>query len=195
LDDFDRYGEGTGDKPDPDEEPTEAEPDPDEEPTEDEVGRKEDPMYGKVFIEEVRSSTGFDSVAHKFIVDDKYHLYVAQSGIFGGKEFRNDIDHNGVFAVEDIPSGANIGTVMGDKISSYKEFMKMASTDYYYLFFNERLGHAILEYKCVKCPGYRYSKMADAKRGATIATNAELIRFFKPESSRDCTRVERGCRK
>jgi len=68
-------------------------------------------MYGKMLIDEVRNSSGFDSVAHQFVVNDEYYLYVARSGIFDEEEFSNDIDNKGVFAAENIPSGAYIGTV------------------------------------------------------------------------------------
>ena len=83
-------------------------------------------------------------MAHKFVVNDEYYLYVARSGIFDVEEFSNDIDNKGVFAAEDIPSGANIGTVEGNKIRSFEDFTKLSSDDLYFLIFNEKLGYAVL---------------------------------------------------
>jgi len=169
--------EGFGKKPDSDEEePAEDEDEPDsgEEPADDEEERQEDQWYGKMHIDDVRSSSGFDSVVHQFVVNDEYFLYVARSGIFDEEEFSNDKDNKGVFTAEDIPSGAYIGMVEGDKIRSFEDFTKLSSDDIYFLIFNEKLGYAVLEYNSVKCPRYRFSKMAYAKRGSTIETNVEI---------------------
>ena len=134
----------------------------------------DDLMFGQVFMEEVRNSTGFDMAAHRFIMDEEYALYVARSGISGEDDFKNDLDDKGVFAAQDIRSGMRVEYVEGERIKSYQEFMNLSSNDYYFLVLNERLGFAILEYNPVKNPRYRSSKMAYAKKGTTVETNVEV---------------------